>query len=149
VKLSEVIEKLSQKLNQPFLFLLDYSTPWLYQENDFEPVQAAYKYLNSIGIDKEFVGGVLCSGDELKNFINHLFWLVRCNASLPECFFAGENTSFVLSICKHGILHLELYSEDEKTLIINYCKELGMIEAEECYDTFSDSNAIEGRQIIV
>ncbi len=149
-KLSESIEKLSLKLNQQFLFLLDYSTPWLYQENDFEPIQTAYKYLNSIGIDKEFIGGIQCSGDELKTFISHLFWLVRCNTSLPECYFGGENTSFVMSICKHGILHFEFYSEEEKSQIIKYCKELGMTEIEKmCYDTFSDSNTIEGRQIIV
>ncbi|RYD83594.1 MAG: hypothetical protein EOP53_00395 [Sphingobacteriales bacterium] len=148
-KLSESIEKLSIKLNQSFFFLLDYKTPWLYQENDFEPIQSAYKHLNSIGIDKEFVGGIQCSGEELKTFISHLFWLVRCNASLPECYFGCEKSSFVMSICKYGIVHFEFYSDKEKSQIIKYCKGLGMIEMEECYDTFSDSNAIEGRQIIV
>ena len=148
-ELANCIENLALKLDQPFIFLLDYTTPWLYQENDFEPIQAAYNYFNSIGIEKEFVGGSECSGNELKTFLSHLFWLVRCNVSSPECFFSGENTQFVMNICKHGIIHLEFYSEEENTQILDYCKELGMIEFEDCYDTFSYSNAIEGRQIIV
>lgn len=129
------------------IFLLDYSVPWLDQDNDYEPVKNALNYLKSIGVNDGFVGGFKAEGQDLKDLVKHLFWIIRCNASLPYCWFSGIDTEFVGDICKHGNLHFYLYSEQQKIAIQNKTMEMGLIEIEECYENFSETGAIEGRQL--
>lgn len=132
------------------LFLLDYSTPWLYQNNDFEPVQKALNYLKSIGVDNKFNGGFKASGDDLKTLVKNLFWLVRCNAALPLCSFAGANSSFAAEICKYGNMHFHFYAEKDKAAIEAIAPKILMqlIEDGRCHSNFTEAS-FTGRQIIV
>ncbi|MDB5272307.1 MAG: hypothetical protein JWO58_674 [Chitinophagaceae bacterium] len=131
------------------IFLLDYSTPWLSQKNDCEPVQKALDYLTRLGVNEDFTGGFKVNGNDLKEFIQQLFWIIRCNAALPYCFFSGENSAFVGSICKQGNFHFEFYSEEEKMKLEKTAKDIGMIDTKVCDDILSNNGSIEGRQIIV
>lgn len=150
--LSESIMKLSEELKlQSVFFLLDYSTPWLYQNNDFKPVKKALEYLRNIGITDSFCGGIKASGQEIKELTKNLFWILRCNASLPDCYFSGIDKDFIGDICKHGNIHFHCYSKKEKLKIKKTVLKIGMrkIENGKCYELFSKSSAIKGRQIIV
>ncbi|MEO7991266.1 MAG: hypothetical protein ABI663_17075 [Chryseolinea sp.] len=131
------------------IFLLEYPTPWLSQDNDFEPVKKALDYLRSIGVAKDFIGGFKASGQELKELTKSLFWIIRCNASLPDCYFSGIDEYFVGNICKYGNAHFYFYSEKVRQGIIDESENVGLqiIDAVSCYDNFEETNKIEGRQI--
>jgi hypothetical protein len=150
--LSDGILKLSEKLNwQSVVFLLDYSTPWLYQDNDYKPARKALDYLKEIGTGEAFSGGFKANGQELKELTKNLFWIIRCNAALPDCFFSGVGTDFAADICKYGNIHFHLYSSEEKLGIEKAAKEIGMIEITDgqCFENFTETSAIQGRQIII
>lgn len=149
--LANSIRELSIKMNWgETIFILNYSTPWLYQQNNYAPVSRALEYFKSIGVKEEFNGGFKVGESELSNFIKHLFWIIRCNASLPYCYFSGGNTEFVIHLCKYGDIHFDFYSDEEKIRIQRIAKDIGMIEIKdgECQDNFSNNGSIEGRQII-
>lgn len=50
--------------NQHLIILGDWPTPWLNQENDYEPVKESFKYLERF-ITHDFKGGFLLNGKEL------------------------------------------------------------------------------------
>jgi hypothetical protein len=150
--LSDALENLNKKLEwQSILFLLEYPTPWLWQANDFEPVKKAIDYLQNLGATNDFKGGFIANGQDLKNLIKQLFWLIRCNASLPDCYFSGLEKEFVGHICKYGNIHFYFYSEADRNEIHLEAQKVGLysIETNHCFDSFDISDKIEGRTIIV
>jgi hypothetical protein len=150
--LAKGIENLTASLSwKSAIFLLDYSIPWLHQDNDYDPVKKALEYLKSIGVTNTFVGGFKANGKDLIELAKHLFWIIRCNASLPTCYFSGLHQDVVASICKHGNIHVQLYSEQDKSAIEKAATKIGMVKLEDarCQENFSDTGAINGRQIIL
>lgn len=144
------IKELSNSMNWPsVIFLLDYSIHWSYQDNDYEPVRKALDYLKHIGVDQNFNGGINTNGSDLETFVEHLFWLVRCNGSLPNCYFSGNGSKTMGTICKQGNIHLEFYSEEEKNNFRKVANRIGIIEIRDavCDEKFSETGSIEGRQI--
>ena len=134
-----------------FIFLGDTETPWLYQTNDYKPVKEAQEYLLDKKIGKRFNGALQVDTAELPTFIKHLAWLTRCNASLPYFYFIGEGQNTVGSICKYGNLHLDTMNERaDKTLKLfmdNSKFEYG--DKNSCYNWYSKTSAISGRQTVV
>jgi hypothetical protein len=149
IELGYTLQKLSSELNSDIIFILDYSVPWLYQKNDYQPVEDAMNYLRKIGVAEDFVGGFRFGGDALAEFVSHLFWIIRCNAGLPYCWFSTENHEFVGDLCKHGNIHIHCYSEKIKENFEHFASVNTLLEIEDCFEAFTDDGAIEGRQIIV
>jgi len=148
-ELGKMLEKLSTELDSALIFLLDYSVPWLSQKNSYEPVKQALKYLKKMGVTDDFVGGFAFKGEELAEFVSHLFWIIRCNASLPYCWFSTDKHEFVGTICKHGNIHLYTYSEKIKESMQAFTQKNSLIEIEVCMEAFTVSSGIKGRQIVV
>jgi len=148
-ELGKTLEKLSQELNSELIFLLDFSVPWLSQKNSYKPVKQALKYLKKMGVTDDFVGGFRYKGEELTEFVSHLFWIIRCNASLPYCWFSTDKHEFVGNICKHGNIHLYTYSEKINETMQEFAQKYGLIEIEVCIEAFTESSGIKGRQIVV
>jgi hypothetical protein len=121
------------------------NTPWLYQENEYLPVKNALDYLSQ-KIDKDFDGGFLLNGKAIIEFIPHLFWLVRCNASLPDFYISYPKSKTVVSICKYGVLHFDFYNHNEKIKILKLMSDLNFKELDNCYDQI-EFDIFEGRQI--
>ncbi|MHA4808402.1 hypothetical protein ACX0G9_09850 [Flavitalea flava] len=90
---------------ESLIFLGDTKTPWLYQQNDYKPANLALVYLFEKKVGSKFNGGFEISIDELAKFLTHLFWLVRCNATLPTVHFMNKKQDFLGSICKNGNIH--------------------------------------------
>ena len=80
-EIGQVLTELTKRFGH-LLILGDWNTPWLYQKNDYPPVQMAIDYLSQ-RFDEKFNGGFKLDSNEITEFIPHLFWLTRCNASLP------------------------------------------------------------------
>jgi hypothetical protein len=147
IELGKTLEKLSKELNSELIFILDYSVPWLYQKNDYEPVTEALQYLKKMGVCDDFVGGFKCNGDELAEFVSNLFWIIRCNASLPYCWFSTEKHEFVGDLCEHGNIHFHTYSEKIREKIQTFATKNSLVEIDECIEAFFDGGGIQGRQI--
>lgn len=147
VEMGIVLQHLSERLNSKLTFLMDYSIPWLFQKNEFEPVRKALDYFRQIGVSENFVGGIQADEEELEELTANLFWLSRCNASLPYCSFTSNEDQFVGHLCKYGNLHLHSYSEHIKTNLEHFAQTNGLIKIEECFQKFNDTNVIEGREL--
>ncbi|HEX5154406.1 MAG TPA: hypothetical protein VFW07_23330 [Parafilimonas sp.] len=138
---------LAEQLNwEAVLFLLVYPMPWLGQTNEYAPVKKALNYLKSIGVTDDFTGGIIANGADLEELLKYLFWICRCNAALPYCFFSGIETAFAGNICQYGNIHLHFYSETEMIKIRRAAYDLHMIEIRKCFENFSETGAIEGRR---
>ena len=149
IEIGKIFEQLSNELGAELIFILDYNVPWLSQENDFKPVLKALNYLKEIGATKEFNGAFKLSGDELAEFGQNLFWIIRCNASLPYCWFSTDRHQFVGTVCKYGNLHFETYSDRIKKQIVKFADKHSLIKIDECIEGFSTKGGIDGRQIIM
>ncbi len=141
-----MLENLRQKLNEDNLMILGgCNTPWLYQDNDYLPVKKALNYLEE-QVGKSFDGGFLLKENELKEFIPHLFWLVRCNASLPEFYISYPKSNTIINICKYGVLHFEFYSKDEKDAVLQLSSSMKFQRVETCYAPINFDD-FEGRNL--
>ncbi|NER12866.1 hypothetical protein GWK08_05405 [Leptobacterium flavescens] len=126
------LEGLRKFFRQESLLVLgDWPTPWLYQENDHKAVQKALNYLKK-RIDATFNGGFELKGKELIEFIPHLFWLIRCNASLPGFLMGYTQSDTVISLCKHGSLHIDSYSTNEFEKLRKYFSRRGFLKIRNC-----------------
>jgi hypothetical protein len=149
--LAESISALSNKLQwKSVLFLLDYPTPWLHQDNDYEPVKNSLNFITGLGVDKHFIGGFKADGNELTELTRNLFWIIRCNASLPICYFSGVNTDFIGNICEYGSIHFHFYSDKASSEIKKAAADIGMIEVEDgrCIEDLSEMGTIKGQEIV-
>jgi hypothetical protein len=144
--LGTTIEKLRiYTKNNSLIILGDWSTPWLYQENDYKPVKDSLDFLKSI-VAPDFNGGFLLHGQDLVDFIPRLFWLIRCNMSLPQFMMTFENLKTIITICKHGVIHFESYDTNELSMIVDFFKQLDFVEIDNCSDPIKFDN-FDGRQI--
>lgn len=146
--ISDLLENIAVKLDFGDALILGVqNTPWLYQDNDFPPVKMALQYLKS-QIDSKFDGGFRLKGKSLKEFIPHLFWLTRCNASLPYFYIAFERSKTFVNICKYGVLHIDFYNDQEKSEISKLIANQNFREVELCNDPIQFGN-YEERRIVV
>lgn len=145
-EIGQVLAELSKKFGR-LLILGDWNTTWLYQKNEYPPVQTAVKYL-SLRIDENFNGGFALDSGEITEFIPHLFWLTRCNASLPEFMMTFESSNTVYGLCKHGVLHLEYYDSIERKELLKLFSELKFKQIGRCVDPV-DFDQMDGRQVII
>ena len=144
--IGNVLSQLTNRLGN-LIIMGDWNTPWLSQENDFPPVLEAIKYLNQ-RIDKKFNGGFELEASSISGFIPHLFWLTRCNASLPEFMMSFIESKTVISLCKYGILHFEFYDSKEKNEILTLFNDRNFKEVDRCNDPIKFDN-MDGRQIVI
>lgn len=133
------------------LFLGDTKIPWLYQENDYKPVQHALDYLKANKVGKHFNGALDINIKQLSEFCRHLFWLVRCNASLPYIYFSDPGFNLMMSFCKYGNLHLCTLNELTDARFNEVLKETQFYISEDgqCYNQFSKTNRINHRRIVI
>lgn len=113
-------------------------------EHDFPNVIKAYKKLAKYFPTKSFKEAIEINKSEISDFVEILFWLERCDPSIPEyVFWFDKNEKFCFHFCKYGNIHIidltngNLIS-DEELLKLGF-------ELDD-YDQFAQ-NAIEGRQI--
>lgn len=112
-KLSANLKQLMQDLNQKqAIFILEFNTPWDFQHNDFPKVKIALSYLYSLGMSKDFSGGFIVETDDIETFFSHIFWLIRCNAGMPDLYFSGENIPIIISCDRFGNLLCDSYNQN-------------------------------------
>ncbi|MFV0143398.1 hypothetical protein [Empedobacter falsenii] len=147
-KLSEKLTALLSYLRVENLILLSHLKIDFFGnlEHDYEKVINAYSLLSEITNSKSFKETIETKVTEIENLVEILFWLERCDGSIPEyIFWADENERFCFYFCKYGNIHFidftngNLISEKELS-------DLGFIVNED-YDQFSENSIIDNRQI--
>lgn len=133
------------------LVLGDTETPWLYQNNDYNPAKEAQDYLTVNKVGKNFNGGLQVNSLELPVFIKHLAWLTRCNASLPYFYFLDKKQNLLGHICQYGNLHLDTLNEQSDKLLKQFTNSsrLEYGDNNSCRNWFGKTSAISGRQIVI
>lgn len=118
--LSNSFEGLSRILGlEKIMFLTNFNTPWLTdKDNDYEPVEKSYDYLAKIGVSDEFNGAIIAEGKDLISLMSKLFWIIRCNSSLPTIYLSGLRSSYFASICNEGNIHFYLFSKVQRDDLI-------------------------------
>jgi hypothetical protein len=144
--LTQSFLELSKKFGK-LIILGDWNTPWLRQTNDYAPAKEALEYLSK-SVDSSFNGGFVLEGSEITEFIPHLFWLIRCNASMPSFKMTFGSCKTIFYLCKYGVIHIEFYAENEKTEILKFLKVLNFKSVKICSDPVY-FDGLEGRRIIV
>ncbi len=130
--IAHFLKNIMKHFNEEYLMILGVeNTPWLYQDHDYEPVKKALHYLRN-NIEKDFNGGFLLKENELNEFIPHLFWLIRCNASLPYFYFSFPNMDTVFSLCQYGVLHFLFYDEKQMEEIFDLLSSMNFVEVTQC-----------------
>jgi hypothetical protein len=84
------------------IFLGEYKMARLMQDNDYKPAKEALEYLKKQNIGIRFNGGIEVSAEDLQVISRHLFWLTRCNASLPSFLFLDMKRGTLGYIYKYG-----------------------------------------------
>lgn len=131
------------------IFLGDYTNAWLYQESDYKPVKEAIQFLRDHKVGKRFNGALRVYKEDLPEFIKHLSWLSRCNAALPYFYFMDAGQNLLGFICKYGNLHLHAVNKETDELLQEQVAKtkFSYLTNKMCYEQFSSSGAIKGRQI--
>jgi hypothetical protein len=131
------------------IFLGDLDLAWLYRNHDFKPAKEGLKYLTDNKIGKRFNGGLQVDTTELPTFIEHLAWLVRSNAILQTVHFTDPKQHIIGSICQYGNLHIYTTNKKADNLFPERIatSRLEYLPDNICYNKFSKSSAIKGRQI--
>ena len=146
--IANLLEQIKAELGETSLVILGVQNiPWLYQENNYKPVKRALQYLEQ-HIEKDFNGGFLLSKNEVLEFIPHLFWLVRCNASLPQFYMTFPTAKTAMTICKYGVLHIDFYNQNEKSKILKLLSDFNFIEIKSCEDPI-EFDLFDGRKISI
>ena len=115
--------------------------------NRFNPLKSAYKKLKKIIGNTTYKEAIKIDIASLPDFVDILFWLTRCDSSIPEYIFLfDEKEQIQINLCKYGNLHITEYHKEQFTE--NKLKVLGweIIEGQE-YDNFTSDGQIAGRQI--
>lgn len=112
IELTKIIKSLGY---ESIIFLGDSNTAWLYQKNDYKPVNKALEYLSENKISRRFNGGIEVELKYLPEFIKHLCWLVRCNSALPIIYFTDKNQNILGNICHYLVLHFNTLNKETDT----------------------------------
>jgi hypothetical protein len=133
------------------IFLGEAKTAWRHQDNDYKPVKEALQYLQDNKLGKNFNGALRVDTNDLGEFTKHLFWLARCNASLPIFHFIDDGQNIVGSICQYGNIHISVLNKTSENLLMQAVNMSGFryLPDESCAEPFGKTGIIKQRQIIV
>ena len=146
------LDKMCRFLGSAELIVMGDSTvPWLRQNSSYPPVAKAIRYLQGLKLGPRYNGALVLRNNEIREFVQHLAWLTRCNASLPYFYFIDSNKVLLGHLCKYGNIHLHLLDQSKKGLFGEAIVSSGLKLSTEnnCQERFSKSGAIKARKIIL
>jgi len=148
----EELVKLLEALKCDYLiFLGDSDLAWLRRFKEHESFEDSFQYLISNKIGKRFNGAIQVPLSEIPLFIKHLAWLVRTNGIVQYVHFVDPNQNIICDICQYGNLHISSKTKAADILLKNAVSNIKFeyLCEDTCYNKFSKSSSIKGRQITV
>ncbi|WKN42347.1 hypothetical protein [Tunicatimonas pelagia] len=115
-------------------------------KTDYAPVQATRQALLDVTASNNYDEAYVLDTMSVKDMVQHLFWIARCDASAPEYIFLyPKDAYYFISICKYGNIHFYI-SGGNKSVLSSELKSFGLQEWQgREYERFSNSGGIEGR----
>lgn len=147
--LSNKLKKLFQAIGEDEVYILSHLKLDLFgnRNNQFKPLAKAYKKLEAITGQTSYKEAFHININQLQQFIDIIFWLIRCDPGVPEyIFFFAANEKLEMFLCKYGNIHLTEIGNAQLTKEQLTAMGWQVIDGPE-YDRFSNDGAIEGRQI--
>jgi len=134
---------------ETLIFLGDTDTAWLFQDSNYKPVKKALNFLKDNKVGKRFNGALQVDKKNLPTFITHLSWLSRCNAALPYFYFTDTGQNIIGTICQYGNLHIDTVNKETDVIFKDLIakSQFDFLIDKICYNQFSKTSAIKGRQI--
>jgi len=117
------------------------------RENKYKPLVKAYKKLERIVGNNTYKEAFTFKINNLKDFVEILFWTTRCDMSIAEYIFLFDKSEKIqIHLCKYGNIHITEF--EKENLTVKRLNSLGwtIIEGEE-YDNFSNDGKIKGRRM--
>ncbi|QOJ30244.1 MAG: hypothetical protein HRU80_15740 [Ignavibacteriales bacterium] len=94
----------------------------------YPPLAKAYKRLAALSPADSRKHAFLISNELSAEVIKSIFWIHRCDQSVPEyVFFSPKDDSFVMSLCKYGNLHFEAFTPERADQINTLHSKAGLI----------------------
>jgi hypothetical protein len=144
--LGEKLISLLKSINaESITIILDTKCDWFSQNNNYKPVRKSLKELREIVGKKNYYGAFEVDFKHLKQMIEIVFWLGRCNASLPYIHLICEKQRVSFMICKYGNLHVDTYSKEIDKSIEESYLESGFISIDNENEFLEDE--FKGRKI--
>ncbi|TWI81633.1 hypothetical protein IQ13_2651 [Lacibacter cauensis] len=147
--LSNKLKELFQAIGADEVYILSHLKLDLFgnRDNQFKPLAKAYEKLEAITGQTSYKEAFHININQLQQFIDIIFWLIRCDPAVPEyIFFFAGNEKLELFLCKYGNIHLTEIGNVQLTKEVLAAMGWQVIDGPE-YDRFSNDGAIEGRQI--
>ena len=144
--LGEKLISLLKSINaESVAIILNTKCDWFIQKNNYKPVHKALKELREIVRKKNYYGAFDVDFKYLKQMIEIVFWLGRCNASLPYIHLICEKQKVSFMICKYGNLHVDIYSKEIDEIIEKSYSKNDFIAIDSEYEFLEDE--FKGRKI--
>ncbi|MFY7838826.1 MAG: hypothetical protein ACOVP7_01070 [Lacibacter sp.] len=146
---SEKLKELFQTIGTDEVYILSHLKLDLFgnRDNQFKSLVQAYEKLEAITGQTSYKEAFHINMNQLQEFIDIIFWLIRCDPSVPEYIFLfSKNEKLELFMCRYGNVHLTEIGPQQLTGERLTAMGWQVIEGPE-YDRFSDDSAIKGRQL--
>jgi hypothetical protein len=119
------------------------------RNNKFKPLVNSYKKLEKIVGQNSYKEAFKIDEDEMSDFVEILFWIIRCDPSVAEFIFLfDKNEKIQVNLCKYGNIHLTEFGSEQLTEEILTSLGWIIIDGQE-FDNFTIEGKIKGRQIYV
>jgi len=140
---------------EDLIFLGDNKNYWLTKlslsREDYKPLKNALEYFMDNKIGKRFNGALVVDNSNLSEFIEHLFYLTRCDASLPYFYFMDKNQNFISNICQYGNVHFDTLNKKTDTHLKQALVKgkFEIIYDKKCFSQFAKTSKIKARHAVV
>ncbi|UWX68210.1 hypothetical protein NZD85_06335 [Empedobacter stercoris] len=149
-KLSERINCLFDFLNVEQFIIISHLKLDLFgnTEHDYDKVKNSYEQLKKITLSESYKEAILADKKDLPELIDILFWLERCDGSLPEyIFWFDTNERFCFHLCQYGKVHIIDFTNGNLLNNEQLAELQFEIVEDRCYDQFTEESRIENRKL--
>jgi hypothetical protein len=148
-ELTKKLTELFQKINVSEFYIISHLKLDFFgnRDNKFKPLVRSYKKLETIVGQTTYKEAFKVEINDLSDFVEILFWTVRCDPSIAEyVFLFDKNEKIQICLCKYGNVHLTEFGNE--ILTENVLTSLGwtIIDGQE-FDNFTEDGKIKGRQL--
>jgi len=82
--------------------------------NRYHKVKKAYSILSKYIPEKKYIEAIELNINEIDDFVDIFFWLVRCVGNFPEyVWWFDENQKYCFSFCNRGNIHLTIFLKND------------------------------------
>ena len=148
-ELAKKMTELFQKIGATEFYIISHLKMDFFgnRDNKFKPLVYSYKKLEAIIRHSTYKEAFYFDINSLPDFIEILFWITRCDMSVPEYIWLfDKNEKIQIHLCKYGNVHLTEFENEILTDKVLTLLGWTVIDGEE-FDNFTDDGKIKGKKL--